>query len=330
MSKTSARIHAILPRKGNKAVVFRRGPASCMAVIGWDLATDTFKVGQWLRGRIYPFRCDLSPKGEYLLYFAAKYGTVNPVEKFINDKVIERIGEPYYGSTFRSYEKYFQQREREEELIRKEFAREIQNIRNGRNYTDRSWTAISRAPYLKALDLWFNGSGWNGGGKFIDGKTVWINKPSPHRGEHLHHIQSRKFKELATPPVQEWETENGGECPGIYIYRLERDGWQEKGYKQGIAFYEKSLANDLILRKEFGWRDAAHTYQENHILLDAQRHTLLDGKAWEWADFDTRRKRIVYAEKGAIYSIDLRRADLKERLLYDFNDMKFEALPAPY
>ena len=88
MSKTSARIHAILPRKGNKAVVFRRGPASCVAVIGWDLATDTFKVGQWLRGRIYPFRCDLSPKGEYLLYFAAKYGTVNPVEKFVNDKVI--------------------------------------------------------------------------------------------------------------------------------------------------------------------------------------------------------------------------------------------------
>ena len=245
MSKTSARIHAILPRKGNKAVVFRRGPASCVAVIGWDLATDTFKVGQWLRGRIYPFRCDLSPDGEYLLYFAARYSTVNPVEKFVNDKVIERIGEPFYGS-IRSYEKYFQQQEKEEEAIRKEFAREIQKIRNGCNYTDRSWTVISRAPYLKALDLWFNGSGWNGGGKFIDDKTVWINKPLPHRGEHLHHIQSRRFKEVAAPPVPEWETENGGECPGIYLFRLERDGWQDKGYKQGIAFYEKKLANDLI------------------------------------------------------------------------------------
>ena len=29
-------------------------------------------------------------------------------------------------------------------------------------------------------------------------------------------------------------------------------------------------------------------------------------------------------------AIDLRRADLKERLLHDFNDMKFEALTAPY
>ena len=330
MSKTFARIHAILPRKGNKAVVFRRGPASCVAVIGWDLATDTFKVGQWLRGRIYPFRCDLSPNGEYLLYFAARYGTVNPVEKFVNDKVIERIEEPYYGSTFRSCEKYFQQQEKEEEAIRKEFAREIQKIRNGCNYTDRSWTAISRAPYLKALDLWFNGSGWNGGGKFIDDKTVWINKPLPHRGEHLHHIQSRRFKEVAAPPVPEWETENGGECPGIYLFRLERDGWQDKGYKHGIAFYEKNLANDLILRKEFGWRNAACTYQENHILMDAQRNTLLDGKAWEWADFDTRRKRIVYAEKGAIFAINLRGTKLEAELLYDFNDMQFEALTAPY
>ena len=31
-----AKLHAILPRKGNKAVVFRRGPSSCVAVIGWE------------------------------------------------------------------------------------------------------------------------------------------------------------------------------------------------------------------------------------------------------------------------------------------------------
>ena len=153
MNKTCAKLHAILPRKGDKAVVFRRGPSSCVAVIGWDLRKDTFMVGQWLRGRIYPFRCDLSPSGEYLLYFAAKYGKVNPVEKFVNDKVIERIGEPYYGS-IRSYEKYFQQREREEKLVRKEFAKEIQKIRNGRDYTDRSWTAISRAPDNKFFVLY--------------------------------------------------------------------------------------------------------------------------------------------------------------------------------
>lgn len=41
-----------------------------MAVIGWDRSTDTFEVGQWFRGRIYERRCDLSPDGRHLLYFA--------------------------------------------------------------------------------------------------------------------------------------------------------------------------------------------------------------------------------------------------------------------
>ena len=85
----------------------------------------------------------------------------------------------------------------------------------------------------------------------------------------------------------------------------------------------------MILRKEFGYGKNT-AYAETHTVLDAERNTLIDGKSWEWADFDTRHKRIVYAEKGAVYSIDLRHADLKVRLLYDFNDMKFEALPAPY
>lgn len=34
-----------------------------MAVIGWDREHDRFRVGQWLYGRIYERRCDLSPEG---------------------------------------------------------------------------------------------------------------------------------------------------------------------------------------------------------------------------------------------------------------------------
>ena len=85
----------------------------------------------------------------------------------------------------------------------------------------------------------------------------------------------------------------------------------------------------MILRKEFGYGKNT-AYAETHTVLDAERNTLIDGKSWEWADFDARHKRIVYAEKGAIYSIDLRKKQLATQLLYDFNDMKFEALTAPY
>ncbi|WP_197424843.1 hypothetical protein [Bordetella sp. N] len=40
-------------------------------MIRWDLRNDTFEHGQWLKGRIYERRCDLSPSGRLLVYFAA-------------------------------------------------------------------------------------------------------------------------------------------------------------------------------------------------------------------------------------------------------------------
>jgi hypothetical protein len=41
-----------------------------VCTIGWDLKRDKFELGQWLRGRIYERRADLSPDGRYLIYFA--------------------------------------------------------------------------------------------------------------------------------------------------------------------------------------------------------------------------------------------------------------------
>lgn len=64
------RLHVLLARDSPAAVVLRRGPSEAVASIGWDRTTDRFALGQWLRGRIYERRCDLSPDGEHLLYFA--------------------------------------------------------------------------------------------------------------------------------------------------------------------------------------------------------------------------------------------------------------------
>jgi hypothetical protein len=67
------RIWVLLARKAQSAVVFRRGPAKRVLVLRWDTARDAFEEGQWLSGRIYERRCDLSPSGELLVYFAAKW-----------------------------------------------------------------------------------------------------------------------------------------------------------------------------------------------------------------------------------------------------------------
>ncbi len=65
-----ARLHVLLARENPMAVVIRRGPSDSVCTIGWDRATDTFTEGQWLHGRIYERRSDLSADGRYLIYFA--------------------------------------------------------------------------------------------------------------------------------------------------------------------------------------------------------------------------------------------------------------------
>jgi hypothetical protein len=73
MQPSDVRIYAILARKVPVGVVFRRGPSKSVLLIAWNTSDDTFECGQWLKGRIYERRCDLSPNGELLLYFAANY-----------------------------------------------------------------------------------------------------------------------------------------------------------------------------------------------------------------------------------------------------------------
>jgi hypothetical protein len=63
----------ILATEAAKAVIFRRGPSYWVQLILWDTRADTFAEGQWFKGRIYPERCDLSPDGSKLVYFAAKH-----------------------------------------------------------------------------------------------------------------------------------------------------------------------------------------------------------------------------------------------------------------
>jgi hypothetical protein len=42
-------------------------------LISWNTDTDEFIEGQWLKGRVYERRCDLSPSGKLFCYFAAKW-----------------------------------------------------------------------------------------------------------------------------------------------------------------------------------------------------------------------------------------------------------------
>lgn len=65
-----ARLHVLLARKAKVGLVIRRGPAKSVCTVLWHRERDTFELGQWMRGRIYERRCDLSPDGRWFIYFA--------------------------------------------------------------------------------------------------------------------------------------------------------------------------------------------------------------------------------------------------------------------
>ena len=70
-SKTpSPRLFVIVASEADEAVIFRKGPAAWCHMIRWNMADDSFHHGAWIRARIYAERCDLSPNGKLLLYFA--------------------------------------------------------------------------------------------------------------------------------------------------------------------------------------------------------------------------------------------------------------------
>ena len=277
-SPVPARVHILLARNAHTAVAIRRGPSKRVCVIGWDRANDRFEVGQWLTGRIYERRCDLSPDGRHLIYFAL-------------------------------------------------------NASRTANAAGSSWTAISRAPYLHAIGLWANDSGWNGGGVFLDDRRYWVNAfPFAHC-------------ELRVPPGLEQSTafpfseSFGGECPGIYYPRLQRDGWTLRGHERdagghGCSLFERALPRGWLLRK------TAHAtidhpvgkgvYFDTHELLQPNGELrVLD--AWEWADWEPTQRRLVWIERGVLRSATLGKKELEgERAIHDFDPMRFEPLAAPY
>ncbi|MBN9519167.1 hypothetical protein J0H58_11710 [bacterium] len=69
----SCRLAVLLARAAPVAVVLRRGPARWVQLVRWRTDTDAFEPGQWFHGRVYDRRCDLSPDGSLLIYFASKF-----------------------------------------------------------------------------------------------------------------------------------------------------------------------------------------------------------------------------------------------------------------
>jgi hypothetical protein len=277
-SNIPARIHVLMARDASTAVVVRRGPSRHTALIGWDRKTDKFRLGQWLCGRIYERRSDLSPDGKHLIYFAMN---------------------GHWKSSVKG-----------------------------------SWTAISRAPYLKAVSLFAKGDCWHGGGLFQTSVDYWLNDGYGHEVQE----NDPSLKRVLEYP---WHTTYGGECLGVYFIRLQRDGWSMKHTSLlGDANDSEVTVSDKRINDHWQLRKRAHaassprkpgrgTYFDTHELFNIRTEELIVKDSWEWADVDG--GRVVWAESGRLVAGHINAKGLQsENVLLDFSPMRFEPLAAPY
>lgn len=280
-------------------MVFRRGPSRHVAILKWWLETDTVELGQWFRGRIYERRCDLSPDGELMVYFAATYR--GPLA---------------------------------------------------------SWTAVSRPPFLTALALWQNGSGWGGGGLFTSSRELGLN----HRADkmalapHMTCPAKMQFAQYA-------EYAGHGEDNPICHDRMTRDGWtcvaagraspyrmngpehwtfdEPEAYERPQPRHPprhkaRPVVHSMILRRELrgiGVRNGAW-YREAFSLRDADGVTRPIPDC-DWADWDSTGD-LLFAARGHLYRLDAHSATRSAveaaaaaRVIADLRSLIFEPIDSP-
>ncbi|GMG84810.1 hypothetical protein LNKW23_40260 [Paralimibaculum aggregatum] len=188
--------------------------------------------------------------------------------------------------------------------------------------TGGSWTAVSRMPWLTALDLWPKGNAWNGGGGFAGNRSYWLNGG---------HGEGRRGSGLALVPSPLGRQRNN-ECLGIYFPRLLRDGWEERSWSPDRATFAKPLAHGWVLHKiaeaGFPMPQGAGVYRDAH-LLESPAGAVLAREGWEWAERDG--ADILYAEAGSLWRQPVPGPDrlAEPRLVADLTPMAFEARPAP-
>jgi hypothetical protein len=196
------------------------------------------------------------------------------------------------------------------------------------------WTAISRAPYLKAIGLWGIQLPVDGGGLFGNDREYWISCFDQHKKVRA----PNRLNRIDTPPLL---AELMVESPGVYYPRLLRDGWaanenlaprREWFRRARVAVFERPVDDFWILRK-FARSTMDHPvgkgcYYDEHELEDRSTGTTVDAKNWDWADVVN--QRLLWSRNGAIFTGRLTPNGIAdERMLYDFNGMNFESVVAP-
>jgi hypothetical protein len=186
------------------------------------------------------------------------------------------------------------------------------------------WTAISHPPYLTALALWPVGEEWDGGGIFLDNRSIWLCHQSA-RAHPDHRPQGLRIQATFEPPR--------------FTERSKRDGWEQaqpgrfswakdptqllgrRAVTDQPAIWRKpspdgrfSLVREWYREPDFSWARLVY-------LLDTatNQQIALDQTTWEEWD---QQGRLVFARDGKLWSGEINDGFLTPRLIADFNANK--------
>ncbi len=226
-------LKVLFAAEARKAVILRRGPREHHHLIFWDMETDAFQRGQWLRGLVR--LSDLSPDGKRLIYWAAQY---------------------HRPRTRPSASSYY---EPAPDLVRTRgrrraprYVREQTSPRSSAPRVDTfsTWTAVSKPPYFTALAIWPSLGTWTGGGYFggdgsihlaeLSSETITNAGPpdvpihlvqsSSMRTGHIAAMRSARFGE------PESDAQHADVALQLYLAGADRIHWVDLSARTGVTF----------------------------------------------------------------------------------------------
>lgn len=313
----SARLYVLVARAHRRAVIFRRGPTRLVRLLAWNLAKDTIEPGQWFKGRIYERRCDLSPDGELLAYFAATHRppycswTAISRPPWLTALVLWPKGDCWGG---------------------------------GGLFESPLWFKLNHRVAPAATSMNREEAG------LIGAKRILFRRDHPDTADET--VVADGFvvpKRMRVDPLG--DRPGWGEDDPICWMRLQRDGWRLLGTPAAARYHgikapflfshpvpvviEKSLrAKQGALRlSTHAWgEDQGRTYVQTATLMNAGGISIDLGRV-DWADLDHNGD-VLYAAEGCLYRLDPAQAfksstGLAARLVADLNDMAFEPIKAP-
>jgi hypothetical protein len=292
-SPVPARLFVLLARTSPVGVILRRGPSDWVQLIHWDTKKDIFTPGQWFKGRIYEQRCDLSPDGQLLIYFAFKGGNSKRNPDYRNSWIA--LSKPPYFTALALWP------------------------------VGGTWGGGGRFKDNKTIWLSINPNSEPHQYHQPQGITILGSEDYDRYGElGLRHFQYNRINWIQTQVGH--ETRMAKTIIYTHFFRsLRQDGWVSRFDPPYI--WQKTNDRYKIVMKRLGYRLDRGMIDEYNV-IDNRNDQQITLRGIGWADFD-QRGRLILATEGKIFSAVVQDGELSLTELADFNAHKPESVETP-